>query len=647
MTEHVTADAAARRRYDIVIVGAGWAGSALAQRLGDKGWQVLVLEAGNGDTDTWPGFLDTLSTFRSAVAKVPNSAYRPNAAAPSPNVLDLAPVRNPRPGEPEFTAGGYFVQNGPLPYGTDYLRALGGTAMHWLGAVPRMRDEDFETRTRYGYGRDWPIGAAELQPWYAEAERLLGAAGHGQEQYDLGVVHDSRYEYPMQEIPRSYIDRYCKEAVEGEVITDPVAERDYTLTLYGLPQARNSTPNPRYRTDPPFRVRGAVGLPNFGERCVGNASCVPICPVQAKSLPLRIQAAFPRSVTVANRCVVTRVRRSGERSVSGVEYRTYTDPASPVSRSYVVEADVVVLAAHAIENARLLLFSELANGSGQVGRNLMDHPTVLSWALGAESKGPVGPFRGPGHTSGWEVFRFGEGRRRRAPFRIEIGNWGWGWATGAPMSNVATALGIGGDEHGEVRPDGVFGPELRRLLGSSVGRQLQLQLAVEQPADPGNRVTLDGRHRDAMGNPRPVITYDLSEHVRDGALAARAVAGEIFRRMGADDFTNHAPRDGVPPLGHFVHKGTDLAYSGAGHGAGTHIMGSDPATSVVDADQKTHEFDNLYAVGCGSMASVGTSNPTLTMMALALRSAERIHDSLATARRPVVIRTPDTTEATA
>ncbi|MFD0351610.1 GMC family oxidoreductase N-terminal domain-containing protein [Kitasatospora aburaviensis] len=82
--------------------------------------------------------------------------------------------------------------------------------------------------------------------------------------------------------------------------------------------------------------------------------------------------------------------------VSGVEFRTYTDPASPVGRSYVVEADLVVLAAHAVENARLLLFSGLANGSDQVGRNLMDHPTILNWALADEERGPVGPFRGPG-----------------------------------------------------------------------------------------------------------------------------------------------------------------------------------------------------------------------------------------------------------
>ncbi|MDC7339404.1 GMC family oxidoreductase [Streptomyces lydicus] len=150
-----------------------------------------------------------------------------------------------------------------------------------------------------------------------------------------------------------------------------------------------------------------------------------------------------------------------------------------------------------------------------------------------------------------------------------------------------------------------------------------------------------------MGNPRPILTYDLDEHVRKGLYAARLVARQIFGFLEATDYTDHAPRDGVPPLGHFVHSGTHLAYSGAGHGAGTHIMGDDETTSVVDRDQRTHDHPNLYAVGCGSMPSVGTSNPTLTMMALALRSAAEIHKDLTAARRPARLRTPQHEEVPA
>ncbi len=637
MTLTTTGAEAARGHYDAVIVGAGWAGSLIAKNLDARGWRVLVLEAGEGETQTWSGYLDSLETFHSAVAKVPNSAYRHNRAAPSPDVLDLSPKQLSAQDEREYIANGYFVQNGPLPYGSDYIRALGGAGMHWLGAVPRMHAEDFATHENFGYGRDWPIDASVLEPYYAEAEHQLGVSGDAAEQRDLGVVTDRDYVYPMHQIPPSHIDNHCREKVDGATITDPMgAER--TLHVTGLPQARNSTPNPNHHhnTTHGYQPKGAVGLPNYGERCVGNASCVPICPVQAKSSPQRLQDDFSDRVTLATRSVATRVLRGHDDRVRAVEYRSYGDPASPVSEPHTVRTDIVVLAGHAIENARLLLFSELANSSGHVGRNLMDHPTTLAWAL-ADSQ--VGPFRGPGHTSGWEEFRFGRERASRAPFRIEISNWGWQWSTGAPMSNVAAALGLGGDADGSVRDSGHLGPELRRLLGDSISRQLQLQIAIEQWADPQNRVTIDpSRYRDAMGNPRPIITYDLDDHVRDGVFAAYHVSERIFGELGATSYTHHAPINGAPRIGHFRRGDTDLTYSGAGHGAGTHIMGTDPGDSVVDSFQRTHDHPNLYAVGCGSMPSVGTSNPTLTMAALALRSAERIHRDLVELSQPAVVR---------
>lgn len=641
MTVNTTGSAVDGRHYDVVIVGSGWAGSLLARHLGRQNWRVLVLEAGNGGTDTWEGFQDTVRTFSAAVAKVPNSAYRANAAAPSPDVLDLRST-----GPASYAASGHFAQTGPFPYGTDYVRALGGAAMHWLGAVPRMFPEDFATRTNFRYGADWPVSAADLERHVREAELLIGTAGDGAEQHRLGVVADPAYQYPMEEIPPSYQDVLFRGLLDGQSVTDEAANSEYQLKVYGLPQGRNSTPNPAWDdgSGKPYRPRGAVGTPNFGERCVGNASCTPICPVQAKSLPLRLQQDFTDSVHVATRCVVSRVLPGRGGTVRGVEFREYGDPATPSSRPYTVEADIVVLAAHAIENAVLLLASGMANSSENVGRHLMDHPTLLAWAEMPADR-PIGAFRGPGHTSGLECFRTGPGRLKRAPFRIEIGNWGWGWATGAPLSNVARMLGIGGDAAGEVREGGYFGPKLRHGLGQHVNRQIQLQIAVEQHADRDNRVTIDpARYRDGMGNPRPVIHYDLDDRVKDGLYSAREVSKEIFKLLNAKDHTNLGIQgDGSYPLGHFTHTpggvlpSQALGYHGAGHGAGTHIMGTRKSTSVVDADQRTHDHPNLYAVGCGSMPSIGTSNPTLTMAALALRSAERIHRDLAELHQPVTV----------
>jgi len=286
-----------------------------------------------------------------------------------------------------------------------------------------------------------------------------------------------------------------------------------------------------------------------------------------------------------------------------------------------------VLAAHTVENARLLLLSRLADRSGQVGRNLMDHPVLLTWGLMPDA---VGPYRGPGSTSGFEGFRTGPARRLRAPFRIEIGNWGWVWAKGPVDGEVARLLA----------EQGLFGAELRSAVGDRIRRQFALQFEMEQSADPANRVTLHPHERDALGLPRPLVTYDLAGHVKDGMAAARAVSDQIFALLGAEDHTDYAPAAAWP--GRFSHGGRTYGYRGAGHAAGTHLMGDSPATSVVDSWQRCWDHPGLYAVGCGSMPSIATANPTLTMAALALRSAERIEADLVARDRPTPLtpRTP-------
>jgi choline dehydrogenase-like flavoprotein len=133
-------------------------------------------------------------------------------------------------------------------------------------------------------------------------------------------------------------------------------------------------------------------------------------------------------------------------------------------------------------------------------------------------------------------------------------------------------------------------------------------------------VTLDHAHRDPLGNPRPSIHYGLSDYVKDGLLAAKRVSDRIFEMLGADDHTSYKPDEER----YFEHDGEPLRYWGAGHGGGTHVMGTSPRDSVVDQWQRCWDHPNLYAVGCGSMPSLGTSNPSLTMAALVLRTADHL-----------------------
>ncbi|MDH6575958.1 GMC family oxidoreductase [Kitasatospora sp. MAP5-34] len=615
------------RRWDVIVVGAGFAGSLVARRLGQQGWRVLVLEAGHGAPDVDRGQLDAVEAHHAALAKVPNSPYRTSIAAPSPDVTDLSGSA-----DGTFNADGYLVQRGPLPYASGYLRANGGTGLTWTGLTPRMHPEDFSAGD-FGHGRNWPIGYGDLEPYYEQAEREIGVAADVDEQREaVGLPFRDGYRFPMHAIPRSTLDQAMAEALDGRTVRDSAGAAPTRLRVTGTPHARNGLPNPAYDGGAGYRSSG-------GGLCEGRATCVPICPSQAKYTPLRTQARWSSSVALITRAVVTRVRLAANGQATGVEYRTYDEGTSATPHdltTHTADADLVVLAAHAIENAKLLLVSGAANSSDQVGRNLMDHPVLLTWGLMLRQ---IGAYRGPGSTSGLEGFRFGPARARRAPFRVEIGNWGWTWALGPPEGRVAELLRSGG-------PDGrgLFGPELRRTLGDRIGREFAFQFEMEQEADPANRVTIDPRHLDALGNPRPVIHYDLSEYVKRGIAAAKTVSDQLFALLGAEDHTRFEPGPAWP--GWFEHDGHPYAYRAAGHGAGTHIMGGTPADSVVDQWQRCWDHPNLYAVGCGSMPGVATSNPSLTMAALALRSSDRIHHDLLAHRRPVQLRGATATTTT-
>ncbi|MFE9428576.1 GMC family oxidoreductase [Kitasatospora sp. NPDC006697] len=570
----------------MIIVGAGIAGSLVAKELGDRGRRVLVLEAGPEQDHE-----SALERYRTAAVKTPNSPYRQADNAPSAEVTELSAAT------PESA---YLVQRGPLPYASGYLRANGGTGLTWTGLTPRMHPEDFRAGD-FGHGRNWPIGYEELEPHYRAAEAALGVAADAAEQRAaVGLPLPEGYRFPMPAVPPSHLDREIARALDGRTARDPAADLPARLRVTGTPAART--------TDP---AAGPV--------CVGHASCVPICPAQAKYTPLRTQRRWSPAVELLTRAVVTRVLLAGDGRARGVEYRTRD------GRTAAAEAEVVVLAAHAIENARLLLLSGAANRSDQVGRNLMDHPVLLTWGLMPRR---IGPYRGPGSTSGLEGFRFGPARARRAPFRVEIGNWGWSWALGGPEQRLAELLRTGG-------PDsrGLLGADLRRTAGDRIGREFSFQFEMEQEAQPGNRITLHPRLRDPLGLPRPAVHYDLSDWVKRGIASAAAVSGQLMRMLGAEDHTRYEPGPAWP--GAFEHQGRQYAYRAAGHGAGTHIMGSTATDSVVDEWQRCWDHPNLYAVGCGSMPTVSTANPTLTMAALALRSAERIHHQLAELRRPV------------
>jgi choline dehydrogenase-like flavoprotein len=626
--------------YDVVIVGGGFAGAAVAKVIANSGGKrILILEAGRATGMSADKYASHVTAFQESLVNEPNTPYPNNPNAPQAQVGDIHQIA---PGGTLDTSG-YLVQKGPLPFQSDFTRALGGTSLHWLGTCLRMLPNDFKLRSLYGQGVDWPLEYEDLRPYYERAEwDIIGVAGsvNGQHYPDIDntVYFGHTYDYPMERIPPSYLDTQLNEKLRGKLNNNTIEVRGskYRMQMSDTPAARNSVPRKDYT---PI---GAPGNAPQGQRCEGNTNCIPICPVQAKYTALKtlyeIQRQHPdegprrqlsdtqSEVTIRAQAVATKVELDEHGRVSGIIYQSYEDEKTkPTCPPQTARGKVYVLAANAIQNATLLLASEAANSSGLVGRNLMDHPLILTWGLTPQ---PVWGYRGPLSTSGLEMFRDGKFRSDSSAFRIEVGNEGWNFAAGAPISTVKTMI-----------KQGLYGEQLRDKIGEVIPRQFRLAFEMEQIPQASNRVTIDPAYRDQLDNYRPVIHYDLPDYVRSGFAMAKQASDEMYKLLGLKPWNNHDDRNDFPyprdytaycptDNGYLTYGGCGYTFWGSGHVAGTHRMGSSPRYSVVNSRQQSWDHDNLYLVGCGNMPTIGTSNPTLTMTALAIWAGDNIVDDL-------------------
>lgn len=603
--------------YDAVIVGGGISGALVAKQLVAKGKTVLILEAGENHGDTAQTYRSYVDNFHLNPIKTPNSPYPDNPNAPQPDVINL---------------DGYYVQNGPNPFRSNYTKVLGGTMMHWLGTCLRMQPEDFEIKSRFDKGVDWPVSYDDLAPYYEKAEWEIGVAGNKDDNDFGGIRYGKNYDYPMEPIPTSYSDNWFGDGVEGMQVRLENGE-DVRLSVSSTPQGRNSAPRKGKFTvggeknveyGPPG---GATGPYAFqGQRCEGNSSCVPICPVQAKYNPLKTfqqagavfepagapEIPAPNGFKVQTQCVASKFEVDNDSGrIKGIVYKKYMFPGAPTWEMRRVTGDIYVLATNAIENAKIALASQLCPSSGQLGRNLMDHPYVMFWGKAPQ---PVGPFRGPGSSASFPELRHGSFRSEKAAVRLELANWGWNFAANAPYSDVERL----------VEEDGLFGPELRRRLHHDVQRQVRIGVMPEQLPSPNNRVTVDPAYLDMMMEPRPVLNYGVDAYSSAGIMQGLEVCEQIFQRLGVENRTTFDPSD----PGYVSHGGAGYVYYGAGHNVGTHRFGTSKHDSVTDLGGRAWDHDNLWLVGCGAMPTIATSNPTLTMTALVFMATESMIKAL-------------------
>ena len=586
----------------------------IAKTLGLKGKRVLILEAGA----EVPANIDAyLERFFLATAKVPEIPYTPEIFTPPGGTALTNPGKwnAGRPTVLTLNAGNwqdpnqaYLIQKGPLAFGSTYDRVGGGTTRHWLGTSLRFVPNDFQMKTVYGREVDWPFGYDEMEPWFGNAEYEIGVSADKATQDYLGITFPPDYNYPMPPIPPSMVDDAVESGING-------------LTVDGV--ALSVTETPAGRNSQPYQSRRV---------CTGNTNCIPICPIQAKydaSVTLN-DALQTGNVTIMYRTVASEVVVDGGGRVSQINYLQYQTENGPQTGSGSVNAKIFIIAGHAIETPKLLLMSTnggrtpkgVANSSGMVGCNLMDHPLYLAWAL---APNPIFPYRGPLSTSGIENFarRAVPQGARRVPHRdrqrrLEFSD---------RRPHTTTMDFINGMDESKLNPDklALFGPALTSKLNDIFSRQFRFGFLVEQSPEDENRVTL-ATNVDNLGLPRPQITYNLSDYTKRGLAAAKQTADTLFASMKATQYTQ-PPDDNDPTTFVIDIDGKPDAaevFLGSGHVAGTYRMGSDRSQSVVDPNSRSWDHPNLWMVGSGVFPAIATGNPTLTIAALALRTADKI-----------------------
>ncbi len=595
-------------QYDVVIVGAGMAGSVIAKQMALAGKKVLILEAGVEADDN--AREENMQNFYLAMAKTPESPYPQNYNAPRPSVLDLKQIPADGGNAPDdcsnpvkaIDKNGYFIQKGPLPFASTNERRAGGTMWHWLGTSLRLAPNDFKMQSVYKVGVDWPMSYQDLSPYYDKAEFEIGVSADVEEQKILGITFSPDYLYPMQKIPPTVLDQAFSAKLDG------VDFEGNTMQVTGTPAGRNSISN----------IINGEPYNNGRRLCQGNTNCTPICPIQAKyDATITLNDALDTgNVTVLYKTVAYNILMDGtSKAITGIQYKQYDTIQGPVTGTGTAVGAKYVLAAHAIENAKLLLLSNsqlpdgLANRSKQVGKNLMDHPVKLSWGTMQER---VSPFRGPLTTSGIETLRDGTFRETRAAFRIEIGNEGWNWPIGDPYTTLNDMVN-----------NGVFGRNLVTQLNTHFTRQFRIGFLVEQLGEDSNYIVPSTTCSDNLGIPRPEIHYNLSEYTKAGFEAADRATKLMFDKLGATE-AFLTPEDLKSRPGYFEYNGKSYYFEGAGHIMGTHRMGFTPDDSVTDSNMKCWDHDNLYLVGCGSFPTTSTPNPTLTLVALAFKAADAL-----------------------
>jgi choline dehydrogenase-like flavoprotein len=561
-------------KRSVIVVGSGAGGSVAAWELARAGHNVLILEKGRNLLPGLGGGGRIGSLFGNDEVKTGRAFENQD------------PLLEPRSARTQEEASGGTVRSfvGDV---NDLPTVVGGGTIHWDAKVPRFWRQDFKGLSLHGpvpgaNVADWPLTYEDLEPFYDAIERRLGVQGDRDRMPAATLAQaPRRHQFAMAPNPPMY---------GGSLLAQGAESLGYRP--YPFPMAVNSR-----RFDGRPRCNSCGFCSGFG------------CPINARggAAVSFLHHALRAGARLRPRCFVHRVDVSRDgRRVLGV---SYLDRHGRRRRE---RADVVILAASAIETARLLLLSAttahpdgLGNRSGQLGRNLMFHHFTQAAGFFGED---VHAWRGPSTTVTIDDFV--------GPDLSDVAK-----AAGLPyvkggICEVGGSLTLLAEAKTYAGIGGVWGRAHKDLMRTGAVREhiAGISMIGEDLPQEANRVDLDPALRDVYGFPIPRITYSPHAH----ELAASAYYGPKLQQicqaapgstMGIAFGTNGLGAGGIPSTAHIM---------------GTARMGTVADTSVVDAFGRVHEVEGLVVADGSVFVSSGGFNPTLTIMALALRAARKL-----------------------